>query len=145
MFGWFLRAMDGWRHRLRLRKLPAHLAWGARAEDLAHRFLEDRGLRVVARNWRRAGRKEEIDLVALEGGRVVVVEVKSRRNEDYAAADRNLDHAKRLHITNAARDFARRHRVAEQLLRFDEVLVVFEPFRIEHLRDAWSVKNPRSG
>lgn len=145
MFGWFFRAADNWRHRARLRKMPAHLAWGMRAEDLAHRYLESRGMKVIAQNWRRAGRKEEIDLVALDGETVVVVEVKSRRDGENSDPARNLDEGKRFRITRAGLDFARRHKVKEEELRFDEVLVVFEPFRIEHHRDAWSMRGLGSG
>jgi putative endonuclease len=145
MFGWFFRAVDHWRHWLRLKKMPAHLAWGARAEDLAHRYLEAQGMKVIAQNWRRAGRKEEIDLVATERGQLVVVEVKSRRNAGHADPSRNLDAVKRFLLTRAGLDFARRHKVKPEKLRFDEVLVVFEPFGIEHHRDAWSVRTAREG
>jgi len=145
MFGWLLRAVDDWRHGLRLRKMAAHQAWGARAEDLAHRYLEERGMKVIAQNWRRAGRKEEIDLVATEQGQLVVVEVKSRRSAEHSDPSRNLDMAKRFLITRAGLDFARRHKVKEEDLRFDEVLVVFEPFSIEHHRDAWSMRGARPG
>jgi putative endonuclease len=125
--------------------MAPHLAWGARAEDLAHRHLESAGMKVIAQNWRRAGRKEEIDLVALDGERVVVVEVKSRQDRLYAAPERNLDEGKRLRLTIAARDFARRYKLDERQIRFDAVLVVFEPFSIEHVRDAWSLRSARSG
>jgi len=145
VFAWLFRALDTWRHRLRLRKMPAHLAWGARAEDLAHRYLESIGLKVVARNWTRPGRKEEIDLVAVEGERLVVVEVKSRHTAADGSPDRNIDWAKRGRTSLAGLRFARDHRVAKQRLRFDEVTIVFQPFRIEHRRDAWSLKEQGLG
>jgi putative endonuclease len=145
VFGWLFRAVDAWRHRLRLRRQAPHLAWGARAEDLAHRYLESRGMKVIARNWRRQGRKQEIDLVALDGDRVVVVEVKSRHDALYAAPDRNMDAAKRGNTIRAALDFAMRHRVGPEQMRFDLVTVVFEPFSIEHTADAWSLKSTGRG
>lgn len=140
MFGWLWRATDAWRHRLRLRAMAPHLAWGARAEDLAHRHLESRGMRVIARNWRRPGRKQEIDIVAVEGEQFVFVEVKSRHDALYAPPDRNVDNAKRLNTARAALDFARCYRLDPSRLRFDLVTVVFEPSSIEHARDAWSLK-----
>jgi hypothetical protein len=50
---------------------------GRHGEALAARWLEDEGLRVVDVNWR--CREGEIDVVALDGDEVVVVEVKTRR------------------------------------------------------------------
>lgn len=102
-------------------------------------------MKVIARNWRRPGRKQEIDLVALDGERVVVVEVKSRLDALYARPERNVDAAKRSNTVRAAMDFARRHRLNPEQLRFDLVTVVFDPFAIEHTRDAWSLKSPEAG
>jgi putative endonuclease len=51
-------------------------AAGRRGEDLACRHLESQGLRLLERNCRcRAG---EIDLVMLDGGTLVMIEVRSR-------------------------------------------------------------------
>ena len=49
---------------------------GRRGEELAARFLEDAGYRVVERNWR--CRQGEIDIVARSGDTLVFVEVKTR-------------------------------------------------------------------
>ena len=56
----------------------ARRASGQAAEDLAARYLQARGLQLLARNVRcRAG---EIDLVLREGAQIVFVEVRLRRN-----------------------------------------------------------------
>lgn len=47
--------------------------WG---EELAGRYLAERGMRVVDRNWR--CRQGEIDIVAMDGECLVVCEVKTR-------------------------------------------------------------------
>ena len=106
MMGWLWRAADSLRHRLRLKRIAPHLAWGARGEDLAHRYLQSQGLKVVSRNWRRPGRRQEIDIVALDRGRLVIVEVKSRHDTLFAPPDRNVDFSKRLNTARAALDFA---------------------------------------
>lgn len=49
---------------------------GQLGEDLAVRFLEDAGWTVVARNWR--CRYGELDVIAVDGVALVVVEVKAR-------------------------------------------------------------------
>jgi putative endonuclease len=51
---------------------------GRHGEDLAVSHLEAAGLQVLARNWR--CRLGEIDVIALDGGCLVVCEVKTRRS-----------------------------------------------------------------
>jgi putative endonuclease len=50
---------------------------GRRGEELAAAELERRGWRVVARNARMPGIRGELDIVALDGGSAVFVEVKT--------------------------------------------------------------------
>lgn len=54
---------------------------GRIGEAMATRHLEDRGLVVVARNWRPRAHhvRGELDVVALDGAVLVVCEVKARR------------------------------------------------------------------
>lgn len=49
---------------------------GRRGEDLAAWWLADQGWQVLDRNWR--CRDGEVDLVALDGDELVIVEVKTR-------------------------------------------------------------------
>ena len=93
---------------------------------------------VVERNWAGPGLRAEVDLIAWDGPTLVFVEVKSRKSLEYSAPERAMDDEKRRHVTAAARYFLRRWRMAEAQARFDLVTVVFEPYRIEHVADAWS-------
>jgi len=56
--------------------MDEHLALGRYGEELAARYLRERGLRVLERNWRCT--EGEIDIVALDGDWLVVCEVKTR-------------------------------------------------------------------
>ncbi len=140
MFRSIYEICDEIRHRARARRWHETAAWGRRAEDLAHRFLQAKGLTVVERNWVGPGLRAEVDLIAWDGPTLVFVEVKSRRNLDYSAPERAMDDEKKRHVTAAARYFLRRWRMPEQQARFDLVTVVFEPYRIEHQPDAWSFR-----
>ncbi len=51
---------------------------GKRGEDLVATALSLRGARILARNARASGVRGEIDLVALDSGDLVFVEVKTR-------------------------------------------------------------------
>lgn len=63
---------------------------GARGEQIAARELMGLGWSVLARNWRpRPGRgtvRGEIDIVAVEGDELVIVEVKTRSTSAFGGA-----------------------------------------------------------
>jgi putative endonuclease len=52
---------------------------GRHAERVVARELQRRGWRIVARNARPAGLRGELDIVALDGAELVIVEVKAGR------------------------------------------------------------------
>lgn len=118
-------------------------ALGRRAEDMAHRYLQRRGYRILARNWT-GPQLAEVDIVAADGERVVFVEVKSRRADEYGSPDRAVDRIKLVAQRRAARAWVRSARIDEAAVRFDLVTVVFtDPPRIEHATDAWSLTGGR--
>jgi putative endonuclease len=110
---------------------------GRLGEDLAHRYLRGRGCTVVARNYRPPTGHGEIDLVVWHGEKLVFVEVKTRDSAEFGEPERAVDADKQLHLTRAARDYARRAGVEWQQVRFDVVAVILSPRRIEWLRDAF--------
>jgi len=56
--------------------MDGHVALGKYGEELAARYLRERGMQILERNWRCA--EGEIDVVALDGDCLVVCEVKTR-------------------------------------------------------------------
>ncbi|KON81077.1 YraN family protein [Azoarcus sp. PA01] len=98
-------------------------ASGAAAEALAERFLVRRGLVVLARNVRCRG--GEIDLVCLDHGIVVFVEVRLRTNLRFGGAAASITPAKQRRVVLAARWWlagaGRRH--AGRPCRFDAALL----------------------
>ncbi len=58
---------------------------GSSGERLAAGWLEARGFRVLARNWRCA--YGELDLIAEEAGELVFIEVKTRRGIAHGAPE----------------------------------------------------------
>jgi putative endonuclease len=105
-------------------------ARGAAAEDRAARFLEQRGMRIVERNFRVRG--GEIDLVCRDGASLVFVEVRLRSRADYGGAAASITPAKQARLITAARHWLARH--GEAPCRFDCVLI--DGDRTEWLKDA---------
>jgi putative endonuclease len=139
MIRMILRLFDALRDKARRRSWTPAQASGRRGEDLAHRFLQKRKFKVVARNYRRRSGGGEIDLVAWDRETLVFVEVKTRRTDEYGSPDRAVDHEKRLALVRAAREYARRANVEWPYVRFDVVSVVMsDPPSVSHTRDAFA-------
>ncbi|HZT29579.1 MAG TPA: YraN family protein [Bryobacteraceae bacterium] len=132
------RLADALRGRRRARSESPEAAHGRRGEDLAQRHLQQRGLTVVARNWRPRSGPGELDLVAWEGATLVFVEVKTRASDDVRSPESAVDAEKREHLRRAAREYARRSGVPWEQARFDIVSVVLEnPPAVRWIRDAF--------
>jgi putative endonuclease len=93
---------------------------GACAEQLAADYLQAQGLAVLERNLRCRG--GELDLVCLDHGVLVVVEVRQRVRIDFGGASASVDVRKQRKIIRAARFFLQR-RAAWRIcaVRFDVV------------------------
>ena len=96
---------------------------GRQAEELAAAFLEEAGLRVVARNWRRPD--GELDIVADDGGTCVFVEVRSRTGEEHGHPLEAITARKRARVVRAARLYLDAETPAADGFRFDVVGVTF--------------------
>jgi putative endonuclease len=124
------------------RGTPDRMVLGRRGEDVAAEHLAARGLVVLDRNWR--CREGELDLVAADGPRVVVVEVKTRSGTGFGVPAEAVTPLKAARIRRLAqRWLADRHAAGGSgfaEVRFDVVAVLLaaggEP-RIEHYEGAF--------
>jgi putative endonuclease len=76
---------------------------GLRAETQARHWLEQSGLRIVARNLRCT--VGEIDLVGLDGTVLVFIEVRHRSSADYGGAAASVNRQKQQRLIRAAQYF----------------------------------------
>ena len=111
------------------------LAWERRA--LAH--LERAGLELVGSNFR--SRMGEIDLIMLDRGCLVFVEVRYRASDRFVSAAHSIGPTKQQRLARAAALFLARHpQFHEHPVRFD--VVAFDAARgndctLQWLRDAF--------
>lgn len=105
---------------------------GAEAERRAAAYLQARGLKLLACNWR--CRFGEIDLILLEGDTLVFVEVRARRGPGFGGAGESITAAKRRRLTRSAEVYLAQtgHRGP---CRFDAILIEGE--RLVWLRNAF--------
>lgn len=93
---------------------------GAQEEDVALRYLQTQGLKLVARNYRCKG--GELDLVMRDGETLVIAEVRKRANPSFGSAAESVDARKQARIIHAAQLFlAERAEFADSAVRFDVV------------------------
>lgn len=111
--------------------------WG---EERAAAYLRKRGYRIVASNYR--CRFGEIDLIAKNREYLVFVEVKLRKNADFAQAREFVDYRKQQRLRATAAMYLSRYPTALQP-RFD-VIEIYAPHGmdtaspvINHLEDAF--------
>jgi putative endonuclease len=105
---------------------PARKPWwrrwfGTRSERAAERFLRRQGGRVLARNY--TCPEGELDLVVVEGGCVVFVEVRSTGGDDLERPALSVDAAKQRRLTRLALHFLRERGLLEYPARFDVLAV----------------------
>jgi len=109
-------------------------AVGDYGERMAERFLVERGLVILDRNWRCP--LGEIDLVARDGPCLVVCEVKTRRGDAFGPPAEAVTPAKLARLRRLAGAWVAAHDPGWTDLRVDVVGVVRPrqgPCRIEHI------------
>lgn len=113
---------------------------GETGEQMAARYLEEQGCVILERHYRKD--HKEVDIIALDHGELVVVEVKTRTSEDYFTAEQAVDHHKRQNIIRVANNYMRRYHRTEPL-RFDIIAIVGSgaTAEIRHTKDAFNVFN----
>ncbi|RKY05697.1 YraN family protein [Candidatus Poribacteria bacterium] len=113
---------------------------GEEGERIAARFLQGKGYKILERNVR-IGRGE-IDIVALDGDTIVLVEVKARRGTGYGLPAEAVTPGKRRQLSKLALLYLRKKGWLDRSARFDVVSVLIpddgEPV-IEHIRNAFEL------
>jgi putative endonuclease len=98
---------------------------GIDGEDVAARWYERQGYRVVDRNWR--CREGEIDIVACRGRELVVCEVKTRSSSRFGSGAEAVDWRKQRTIRRVTSVYlSRRQGRAPVGIRFDVAVVTAE-------------------
>jgi len=113
-------------------------ARGAAAEAMTVAYLELRGYRILARNWRDGPR--EIDIIVEVGRLVAFVEVKFRASDRYGGAKLALRPQQRLDLERAAVAFLKSAGRSDRSVRFDLVGIEFDGedgLRLAHLKGAY--------
>lgn len=118
--------------------MATHNEYGKWGEQQAVEYLLRKGYTVCHRDWKLGHR--DLDIVALtpDGDTLAFIEVKTRRNTDYAQPEESVDWRKKRSLVVAANAYVQRYQVNCQL-RFDIITIVGSgaDLQIEHLENAF--------
>jgi len=96
---------------------------GKEGEDIACKYLIEKGYLVIERNYR--GKNGEIDIIARDGNVIVFIEVKSWKTIPVSEAGFSMSIMKKRRITKSAEQyiFENRKQISDFDIRFDFVFV----------------------
>src|SRR5262245_26610863 len=121
---------------------PSTRNLGRAGEAAAARFLERRGLVIIARNLR--SRLGEVDLLARDGATLVFVEVKTRRGSPGDPPQAAVDARKRARLGRLALSYLAAQRLGDRSCRFDVIAVAMDETTrvtgVRHLRHAFDLE-----
>lgn len=120
--------------------MAEHNDLGVWGEDCAASYLEEQGYVIAERDWSLG--KRDLDIIALSDDRkfLVVVEVKTRQDDELTEPEEAVDAAKIRNLAVAANAYVKMNEV-DLPLRFDIISIVGkgkDDKRIEHIVDAFN-------
>lgn len=110
---------------------------GKYGEDLAAKYLEDRGYELVARNWR--CKLGEIDLVLKDKDKIVFVEVKTRNGSGYGHPFEAITPLKVSRMRKLAALWCAENQSMDSKVRLDAIAVLIRNGKVavEHLKQVF--------
>jgi len=116
-----------------------HILTGAYGEVLARRFLLKKGYKIIKKNYK--NKVGEIDIIAMDGDKLVFVEVKTRTGDTFGSPMDAIDYKKKRKMIATAQSYLKDKDI-EYGVRFDIIGVrLFAGFKkeIEHIIDAFEL------
>ena len=116
--------------------MAIHNQLGKSGEEYAAEYLMSRGYIIRDVNW--VSGRHELDIVAFHNDMMVVIEVKTRSNVDWAYPEEAITDKKIRNTILATETYIRMFDLDVDV-RFDVISIVGKepPFEIEHIEDAF--------
>lgn len=111
---------------------------GKKGEDIACEFLENKGIRVLERNYH--FERAEVDIVAYNGSQIIFAEVKTRTNTGHGEPEDAVDDRKKRSLYKVAEAWLYERKMDGAPVRFDVIsILLLEPEHpvIKHFEGAF--------
>ncbi len=104
---------------------------GNQGEDIACRYLEKNGYEIVERN-KHFGRNCEIDIIVRRGGKLIFVEVKTRKTDAFGSPFESVTRAKYAKLVKGVQAYLVQN--PHRDYQIDVIGIILRPeLKIEHL------------
>jgi putative endonuclease len=116
--------------------MAEHNDIGKKGEEIALKFLREKGYKILETNWRLG--RNEIDIIAMDGKVIVVAEVKTRQSNQFGEPEIAVTREKQKALVRSANAYVRlKHLDVET--RFDIISIILEKDteKINHISDAF--------
>ena len=116
--------------------MAKHNELGKQGEDIAVKYLTDKGYEILERNWRNI--HKEIDIIAIKDNLLAVVEVKTRQTDEYGEPDIAVTRQKQTRLISAANAYLFQNKL-DINTRFDIISIIIrdDTPEINHIEDAF--------
>ncbi len=116
--------------------MAQHNELGKLGEEMARKHLRSKGYKIVEVNWHFG--REEIDIIALDGEMLVIVEVKTRATNEFGEPEFFVNRKKQRILVRAA-DAYIQEKDLDIETRFDIISVIVTPQQkhLHHIEDAF--------
>jgi len=116
---------------------------GKFGEDVASKYLEEKGYKIKERNYRTF--LGEIDIISEYKGNLIFVEVKTRRSDRFGYPEEAINFNKQRKIIKNALCYLAKYNLWEKNYCFDVILVSISNHkdvkRLKHIRNAFYLDN----
>lgn len=113
-----------------------NVIFGSKGEQIALKHLEDKGYKILEKNWRYS--HLEIDIIARTENEIVFVEVKTRNTAYFGFPEAAVNRKKQQFLANAANAYINSRNIDLEN-RFDIISIIMNQntFELEHIEDAF--------
>lgn len=113
-----------------------HNELGKKGEQIAMEYLRQNNYKLLEVNWRHE--KEEVDIIAMDGGELVIVEVKTRSTDYFGDPEEAVNAAKENHLITAAEAYLDEKEL-DLDVRYDIISIILKHNNpeIRHIEDAF--------
>ncbi len=116
--------------------MAEHNDTGAKGEELASTFLQNKGYSVLETNWR--FKNLEADIIAIINKTLIIAEVKTRKSNYFGEPETFVNKQKQKNLIKAAHEYIQRNNLDLEV-RFDIISIILgtNQMKINHIEDAF--------
>lgn len=111
---------------------------GQEGEAFAVGYLENKGYRILAKNWRY--RHLEVDIIAQKYDFISIVEVKTRSTNYFGFPESFVNRKKMQNLVQAADSYLQQNGLTDIGVRFEVIALTktSDGFEVEHIEEAFN-------